>query len=128
MLLAAARLSLDARKSEENGRGTGIRTPDPLLPKQVLYQAELCPDTSGRCNEASSPDDVCVPSLALNVKHGERFWLEISCDKVAHSSFGCVLAGLGRPKMRMLHQIAGLEAQSGRLTSTDLQNTRRVAM
>ena len=28
-----------------NGRGRGIRTPGPLLPKQVLYQAELCPDT-----------------------------------------------------------------------------------
>lgn len=28
----------------ENGRGRGIRTPGPLLPKQVLYQAELCPD------------------------------------------------------------------------------------
>ena len=27
------------------GRGRGIRTPGPLLPKQVLYQAELCPDT-----------------------------------------------------------------------------------
>jgi len=26
------------------GRGSGIRTRDPLLPKQVLYQAELCPD------------------------------------------------------------------------------------
>ena len=29
------------------GRGSGIRTRDPLLPKQVLYQAELCPDTRG---------------------------------------------------------------------------------
>ena len=28
------------------GRGRGIRTPGPLLPKQVLYQAELCPDMS----------------------------------------------------------------------------------
>ena len=27
-----------------SGRGRGIRTPGPLLPKQVLYQAELCPD------------------------------------------------------------------------------------
>jgi hypothetical protein len=29
------------------GRGSRIRTCGPLLPKQVLYQAELCPDT---CN------------------------------------------------------------------------------
>jgi hypothetical protein len=27
-----------------NGRGDKIRTCDPLLPKQVLYQAELRPD------------------------------------------------------------------------------------
>ena len=26
-----------------NGRGSGIRTYDILLPKQALYQAELCP-------------------------------------------------------------------------------------
>ena len=30
------------------GRGRGIRTPGPLLPKQVLYQAELCPDRRAR--------------------------------------------------------------------------------
>ena len=28
-----------------DGRGSRIRTCGPLLPKQVLYQAELCPDT-----------------------------------------------------------------------------------
>ena len=27
------------------GRGGGIRTPDPLLPKQLRYQAALHPDT-----------------------------------------------------------------------------------
>jgi hypothetical protein len=26
------------------GRGSRIRTCGPLLPKQVLYQAELCPE------------------------------------------------------------------------------------
>ena len=29
-----------------NGRGGEIRTPDPLLPKQMRYQAALRPDTS----------------------------------------------------------------------------------
>ena len=29
-----------------NGRGGGIRTPDPLLPKQLRYQAALHPDTA----------------------------------------------------------------------------------
>jgi hypothetical protein len=28
----------------ESGRGGGIRTPDPLLPKQMRYQAALRPD------------------------------------------------------------------------------------
>ncbi len=33
-------------EQKKSGRGAGIRTPDPLLPKQVLYQAELRPDIS----------------------------------------------------------------------------------
>ena len=32
-----------------NGRGRMIRTPDPLVPNQVLYQAELCPDAILAC-------------------------------------------------------------------------------
>jgi hypothetical protein len=35
-----------------SGRGRGIRTPGPLLPKQVLYQAELCPDAGLADNDA----------------------------------------------------------------------------
>jgi hypothetical protein len=31
-------------KQTKNGRGRGIRTPDPLLPKQMRYQAAPCPD------------------------------------------------------------------------------------
>ena len=31
------------RRSGDDGRGRGIRTPDPLLPKQVRYQTALCP-------------------------------------------------------------------------------------
>lgn len=31
----------------KNGRGSKIRTCDPLLPKQVRYQAALCPDSAG---------------------------------------------------------------------------------
>jgi hypothetical protein len=38
------------------GRGRGIRTPGPLLPKQVLYQAELCPDGIGHLfQDTTSP-------------------------------------------------------------------------
>ena len=35
-------------KPEEIGRGGGIRTHDPLLPKQMRYQAALRPDTRKR--------------------------------------------------------------------------------
>ena len=38
----------DLQKSyfKKNGRGGGIRTPDPLLPKQMRYQTALRPDSS----------------------------------------------------------------------------------
>ena len=35
-------------EQEEIGRGGGIRTHDPLLPKQMRYQAALRPDTRKR--------------------------------------------------------------------------------
>ena len=35
-----------------NGRGSGIRTHDILLPKQALYQAEPYPDSANRTNIA----------------------------------------------------------------------------
>ena len=35
-----------------SGRGSRIRTCGPLLPKQVLYQAELCPDAGLAGNNA----------------------------------------------------------------------------
>ena len=37
---------------ESHGRGGGIRTPDPLLPKQVRYQAALRP--VGDTNESTT--------------------------------------------------------------------------
>ena len=36
---------LFASKYLKNGRGGEIRTPDPLLPKQLRYQAALHPET-----------------------------------------------------------------------------------
>ena len=72
----------DGQLFEINGRGKVIRTPDPLLPKQVLYQAELCPDDFERSQcrtlpTRSSTDRVIavpgpVPAVALN---GEPFYL-----------------------------------------------------
>ena len=40
---------------ERIGRGGGTRTRDPLLPKQVLYQAELRPDAAMQCPFARVP-------------------------------------------------------------------------
>ena len=34
-----------------NGRGRGIRTPDPLLPKQMRYQTAPCPDARPTANQ-----------------------------------------------------------------------------
>ena len=56
-----------------SGRGSRIRTCGPLLPKQVLYQAELCPDMS--CGDTMgwdlvspfghAPEGVIPPSSQL---------------------------------------------------------------
>ena len=35
---------------DSNGRGGEIRTPDPLLPKQMRYQTALRPDAAIDCN------------------------------------------------------------------------------
>jgi hypothetical protein len=40
----------------EIGRGRGIRTPDPLLPKQVRYQTALCPDETAAENPSQTGD------------------------------------------------------------------------
>jgi hypothetical protein len=45
----AARSDLQSGK-RLHGRGGGIRTPDPLLPKQMRYQTALRPDSSIDCN------------------------------------------------------------------------------
>ena len=37
-----------------NGRGGGIRTPDPLLPKQMRYQTALRPDIFMNCTVAAA--------------------------------------------------------------------------
>ena len=43
-VLSAAAISLARNRYVFNGRGERIRTSDPLLPKQVLYQAEPLPE------------------------------------------------------------------------------------
>ena len=36
-------LRIAGRRLGDRGRGRGIRTPDPLLPKQMRYQTAPCP-------------------------------------------------------------------------------------
>jgi hypothetical protein len=50
----------------QNGRGGGIRTPDPLLPKQMRYQAALRPDSTSSLAYSVR----CGPSLSLDVGIG----------------------------------------------------------
>ncbi len=45
----------DPLKRRENGRGGRIRTCDPLLPKQMRYQAALRPDPEARCVPRAAP-------------------------------------------------------------------------
>ena len=49
----------------ESGRGGGIRTPDPLLPKQMRYQAALRPDFSDYPTPAiRSADDLSTHPIS----------------------------------------------------------------
>lgn len=57
------------------GRGSGIRTRDPLLPKQVLYLAELCPDTTVKG---------CVPRCGGLVKRA--VWQKRASDQISQGS------------------------------------------
>ena len=49
--------------AESIGRGGGIRTPDPLLPKQMRYQATLRPDLR---IVSQSRRHACRPAQARN--------------------------------------------------------------
>ena len=47
---------LTRRLRSRDGRGGGIRTPGPLLPKQMRYQAALRPDVSTRLYRGTESD------------------------------------------------------------------------
>jgi hypothetical protein len=53
----------------------GIRTPDPLLPKQVLYQAELRPDISVTFDrvQAQTLADYVAPGQEQQFAQGQIF-------------------------------------------------------
>ena len=48
---------------DSNGRGGGIRTPGPLLPKQMRYQAALRPDIPLRLYRESISESAQPPCL-----------------------------------------------------------------
>ena len=51
---------------KKNGRSSRIRTCDPLVPSEVLYQTEPCPDTV--CCRMSSPTIYIIHHYKINVK------------------------------------------------------------
>lgn len=58
-----------------NGRGRGIRTPDPLLPKQMRYQPALYPDKlhqkTLKCSRLRGQNDI-EPGLPCQLLFGEN--------------------------------------------------------
>ena len=70
----------------ESGRGGGIRTPDPLLPKQMRYQAALRPDFSDYPTPAiRSADDLSthpLPDLARG--RGTNVESPLNLAKMSH--------------------------------------------
>jgi hypothetical protein len=52
--LLGSEMGENTQTVDSNGRGGGIRTPDPLLPKQMRYQATLRPDSRIVSQPASS--------------------------------------------------------------------------
>ena len=69
-----------------DGRGGGIRTPDPLLPKQMRYQAALRPDSElilARRGRAGVNDCLCEEG-----KGWANEWL-CHCARVQRMEAGC---------------------------------------
>ncbi len=68
------------------GRGGGIRTPDPLLPKQLRYQAALHPEIIISHDELRTRKCYvgCAPaSIKAGLKHVKRFDRNRPCKKAA---------------------------------------------
>ena len=67
------------RVRDADGRGRGIRTPGPLLPKQVLYQTELTmdeadysPSARGMLAVSRKPDYLANVLATNGVEHSPR--------------------------------------------------------
>src|SRR5665213_1315271 len=78
------------------GRGGAIRTPDPLRPRQVRYQAALRPDmycsldSKILSNQASSFHHVSSPKLSHNCAKTPLYWTTTE-PKPFRSSLACRL-------------------------------------
>ncbi len=58
----------------KSGRGRGIRTPDPLLPKQMRYQTAPCPDVSRPlCTEEYYSDPLIEPQDNTGALNSSQF-------------------------------------------------------
>jgi hypothetical protein len=56
------------RISRKFGRGGAIRTPDPLRPRQVRYQAALRPDICWSFDSKTLLNRTSIPKSALSLK------------------------------------------------------------
>src|SRR4029078_3407449 len=84
-----------------NGRGSKIRTCDPLLPKQVRYQTALCPDrplrlqhihSSPRCSKLGlwfrRPVEAGIDHLIASLEADAGGGARLRPDAARHTSFG----------------------------------------
>ena len=77
-----------------SGRGSRIRTCGPLLPKQVLYQAELCPDARDLCRYQRSRQSLCRGHIPTFVAF--LFWFRSQVNPRS------TVASRGRPRAAIL--------------------------
>ena len=115
---------------ESNGRGAGIRTPDPLLPKQVLYQAELRPDCFRNAKRCGG---IYLPLPALKVKRqecpGGQFMQKFShvlraeaIRRVAAPAKWCLEGLIRRSKPGVVDDVAGCNTKPFSFTSGDFED------
>src|SRR6478672_13747627 len=84
-----------------NGRGSKIRTCDPLLPKQVRYQTALCPDrplrlqhihSSPRCSKLGlwfrRPVEAGIDDLVASLEADAGGGAGIQLEHALHIAFG----------------------------------------
>ena len=97
------------------GRGGGIRTPDPLLPKQMRYQAALRPDSfhfnpAGTGFTCSHPPETTLPQIVETVEYSQVHGQQASPWGGMEAVQGVIIAYGGHPNLRWQATYALLSA------------------